>query len=462
MTLIKSISGIRGTIGQKAGENLSPQDVVECTAAFGYWLLQKGAPAKVVIGRDGRISGHMVSQLASATLIGLGIDVVDLGYSTTPTVEMAVPMEKAGAGIIITASHNPKQWNALKFVDHNGEFISKADGEALLKLLDDGEITYAEVDQLGSYSQNDRYISRHIEAVLNLPWVDASLVKGKDFKVVVDCINSTGAISIPPLLDALGCKYVLLNEEVNGEFAHNPEPLPKHLTGLCDAVQQENAMLGVAVDPDVDRLAFVCEDGSLFGEEYTLVAVADYILQQQKGNTVSNLSSTRALRDVTLKHGGQYFASAVGEVNVVSKMKEVEAVIGGEGNGGIIVPGLHYGRDALAGLAIFLTYLAKRDIKASELRATYPDYFMVKDKIALTPEIDVDLLLKELEEVFQSEEYSTIDGLKIDFEHGWVHLRKSNTEPIIRVYSESGSVEEAQALAQRMHHEVANILGAKA
>jgi phosphomannomutase len=459
LTLIKSISGIRGTIGHQAGDNLTPQDIVECTAAFGYWLLQNGATPKIVIGRDGRISGAMVSQLVSATLIGLGIDVVDLGYSTTPTVEMAVPMESAGAGIIITASHNPKQWNALKFVNHNGEFISKSDGEALLALIDSGQIVYADVDQLGKYEQKDGYIQKHIEAILALRWVDADLVNAQQYKIVVDCINSTGAISIPPLLEALGCEAILINESVTGDFAHNPEPLAQHLQELCDRVKTEQAILGVAVDPDVDRLALVTEEGELFGEEYTLVAVSDYILQQKSGNTVSNLSSTRALRDITRQHGGEYFASAVGEVNVVQKMKEVNAVIGGEGNGGVIVPDLHYGRDALAGLAIFLTYIAKEKTSPAQLKATYPQYYMVKDKITLHAGINVEHLLSKLEEKYSHEEYSTIDGLKIDFEHGWVHLRKSNTEPIIRVYSEGSSHEEAKALAQQMHEAVAEILG---
>lgn len=459
MTLIKSISGIRGTIGGKAGDNLTPQDVVECTAAFGYWLLKNGAPPKVVVGRDGRISGPMVSQLATAALIGLGIDVVDLGLSTTPTVEMAVPAEKAGAGIIFTASHNAADWNALKFLNHKGEFISQADGEALLRLLEEGNIEYAPVENLGTYRQAEGYFQYHIEKILALPYVDAEAVRERGFKVVVDCINSTGALALPPLLEALGCKTVLLNAEPNGRFAHNPEPLPQHLQELCQAVKREQAALGVAVDPDVDRLALVCEDGQLFGEEYTLVAVADYILQQKTGNTVSNLSSTRALRDVTRRHGGEYYASAVGEVNVVEKMKEMGAVIGGEGNGGVIVPGLHYGRDALAGLAIFLTHLARFGKPASALRSSYPDYYMVKDKAALKPEIDVARLLEQLEERFKNEDYSTIDGLKIDFEHGWVHLRKSNTEPIIRIYSESNSPEAAQQLAERMKTAMEEILG---
>ncbi|MCB9291394.1 MAG: phosphoglucosamine mutase [Lewinellaceae bacterium] len=462
MTLIKSISGIRGTIGGKAGDNLTPRDVVEFTAAFGCWLLENGAAPKVVIGRDGRISGPMVSQLVSSTLAGLGIDVVDLGPSTTPTVEMAVPAEKAGAGIIITASHNPENWNALKFLNHKGEFISQADGEALLRLLDSGNISFAEVGRLGAYQRGEGYIQYHLEKILSLPYVDASLVRRQGYKVVVDCINSTGSLALPPLLEALGCEAILLNGEPNGRFAHNPEPLPQHLQELCRAVTREQAALGVAVDPDVDRLALVCEDGSLFGEEYTLVAVADYILQQQPGNTVSNLSSTRALRDVTRRHGGQYFASAVGEVNVVEKMKEVNAVIGGEGNGGVIVPGLHYGRDALAGLAIFLTHLAQSGQAASKLRQAYPDYYMVKDKVALRPEIDVDLLLEELEKRFSGEDYSTIDGLKIDFENGWAHLRKSNTEPIIRIYSESDSPEAAQQLADEMKSAMEEILGQEA
>lgn len=459
LTLIKSISGIRGTIGGRAGDNLTPQDVVECTAAFGYWLLENGATPRIVVGRDGRISGPMVSRLVTATLAGLGIDVVDLGPSTTPTVEMAVPAEKAGAGIVITASHNPENWNALKFLNHKGEFISQADGQALLRLLKEGNIDYAAVGGLGSYHKADGYIEYHIEKILALPYVDAAAVRRQGYKVVVDCINSTGALALPPLLQALGCEPVLLNAEPNGRFAHNPEPLPQHLQELCQAVRREGAALGAAVDPDVDRLALVCEDGQLFGEEYTLVAVADYILQQRPGNTVSNLSSTRALRDVTRRYGGQYHASAVGEVNVVEKMKEVDAVIGGEGNGGVIVPGLHYGRDALAGLAIFLTCLAQSGRAASELRRSYPDYYMVKDKADLQPGIDVDQLLEELEKRYQEEDYSTVDGLKIDFEHGWAHLRRSNTEPIIRIYSESNSPEAAQKLADEMKAAMEEILG---
>lgn len=459
LALIKSISGIRGTIGGKSGNNLTPQDIVESTAAFGHWLLEKGAKPKVVIGRDGRISGSIVNELASATLRAMGIDVVDLGLSTTPTVEMAVTMEEAGAGIVITASHNPREWNALKFLNDKGEFISKADGEALLKIIESGDIEYAGVDELGKVLQDDRYIKRHVQAILDLPYVDAALVKSKKYRVVVDCINSSGSVAMPPLLKALGCEVELLNKKPNGRFAHNPEPLPKHLKGLSREVVEVKADLGVAVDPDVDRLAFVCEDGSMFGEEYTLVAVADYILQQQPGNTVSNLSSTRALRDITERHGGQYFASAVGEVNVVTEMKNRNAVIGGEGNGGVIVPELHYGRDAMAGVAIFLTLLAKSGQTASALKASYPEYHMVKDRIELTPQIDVDVLLKDLENKFKSEDYNTIDGLKIDFANGWVHLRKSNTEPIIRVYAEGQSPEAAQAFADRMKTAALELIG---
>lgn len=459
LALIKSISGIRGTIGGKAGDNLTPQDIVESTAAFGHWLQQNGAAPKVVIGRDGRISGAVVNELASATLRAMGIDVVDLGLSTTPTVEMAVTMEKAGAGIVVTASHNPKEWNALKFLNHKGEFISKADGEALLEIIESGDIEYAEVDEMGKVLHDGRYIKRHVQAILDLPYVDAELVKSKRFRVVVDCINSSGSVAMPPLLKALGCEVELLNKKPNGRFAHNPEPLPKHLKGLSREVVEVKAHLGVAVDPDVDRLAFVCEDGSMFGEEYTLVAIADYILQQKPGNTVSNLSSTRALRDITERHGGQYFASAVGEVNVVTEMKNRNAVIGGEGNGGVIVPELHYGRDAMAGVAIFLTYLAKKGGTASALRASYPAYFMVKDRIQLTPGIDVDGLLRDLENKFRTEDYNTIDGLKIDFAEGWVHLRKSNTEPIIRVYAEGKSPEAAQAFADRMKTAALELIG---
>ncbi|NBC08779.1 MAG: phosphoglucosamine mutase [Bacteroidetes bacterium] len=461
MTLIKSISGTRGTIGGQAGDNLTPQDIVESTAAFGYWLRQQGAVPKVVVGRDGRISGAMVSQLVIGTLRGVGIDVVDLGLSTTPTVEMAVVMEQAGAGIVITASHNPKQWNALKFLNQHGEFISKSDGEALLRIIDSGAIDYAKVGDIGYHLPVQGYIQKHVDAILELPYVDADLVRSQKYRVVVDCINSSGAVALPPLLKALGCEFELLNKKPNGRFAHNPEPLPHHLRALRETVVEEQAHLGIAVDPDVDRLAFVCEDGSWFGEEYTLVAVADYVLQQTPGNTVSNLSSTRALRDVTERHGGQYFASAVGEVNVVTEMKARNAVIGGEGNGGVILPALHYGRDALVGAAIFLTYMAKSGKRPTEIKAAYPAYEMVKDKIQLTPEIDVGRLLAKLETRFKDEPYSTIDGLKVDFPDGWVHLRKSNTEPIIRVYAEGQTQESARAFAQRMKAAADDILQQK-
>ena len=458
MALIKSISGIRGTIGGKAGDNLSPIDIVECTAAFGYWLLQNEARPKVVLGRDARISGALVSNLVSQTLLSLGIDVLDLGLSTTPTVEMAVIDEEAGAGIICTASHNPKHWNALKFLNHKGEFISKQAGESLLQLIESGDITFAEVDRLGTYTAAEGYIDKHIQHILNLPWVKPAVIQEKKFKVVVDCINSTGAISIPPLLEQLGCSVILINGTPDGHFAHNPEPLPKNLGDLSAAVLEHKADLGIAVDPDVDRLALVSEDGSMFGEEYTLVAVADYVLQIEKGNTVSNLSSSRALRDVTQGYGGTYSASAVGEVNVVAKMKEVQAVIGGEGNGGIIVPQLHYGRDALAGIALILSHLATSGKSLSTLRAGYPSYHMVKDKIALSPAINLAELLERVHDRYKEEEVSTIDGVKIDFEKSWVHLRKSNTEPIIRIYAESTSEAEALQLVESIKSEVSLIL----
>ncbi len=450
MTLIKSISGIRGTIGGKPGENLTPIDIVECTTAFGLWILKNHSNPKVVIGRDGRISGAMVSSIVSQTLISLGIDVVDLGYSTTPTVEMAVVFESAAAGIVLTASHNPKQWNALKFLNHKGEFISKADGEELLSYIEAGKLEYKEVDHLGAYTTKDGSIAEHIQAILDLDTVNADLIRSNNLKVVVDCINSTGAISIPPLLDALGVEYVLLNEEITGDFAHNPEPLPAHLVDLCDVVVKEKADFGIAVDPDVDRLALVSDDGTLFGEEYTLVAVADYLLSKKAGNTVSNLSSTRALNDITAKYGGSYYASAVGEVNVVEMMKAKDAVIGGEGNGGVIYPGLHYGRDALVGIAFVLSLIAERSTSLSALRASYPDYYISKNKIQLDDSINLDEIFKALREKFKDERLNDIDGLKIDFEEGWVHLRKSNTEPIIRVYSESKSEEKSKDLAMQV------------
>jgi len=457
LALIKSISGIRGTIGGQPGDNLTAQDIVECSAAFGQWVLQTGASPKIVIGRDARISGEWMQSLVVQTLLSLGIDVVDLGLSTTPTVEMAVPKEKAGAGIILTASHNPKQWNALKFLNQKGEFISAADGAAILKLIEDRAIKYADLNDFGKCEKRENAISQHIEAVLAMPLVDVANIRSKEFKIVVDVVNSTGAISIPPLLDALGCETILINGEPNGHFAHNPEPLPAHLTELSERVVAEGADMGIAVDPDVDRLAFISENGQPFGEEYTLVAVADYILKHKPGNTVSNLSSTRALRDVTEKQGGQYHASAVGEVNVVEKMKEVDAVIGGEGNGGIIVPELHYGRDALAGVGLFLSLLSEMGTSMSALRAAYPNYFMVKDKIALTKDVDLPAILKGIHTKYQEEECNTVDGLKIDFKHGWVHLRKSNTEPIIRIYSESVSEADANQLVAKIKEDVIEV-----
>ncbi len=450
MALIKSISGIRGTIGGTAGDHLTPQDIVECTAAFGHWLLQKGNLPKIIIGRDARISGPMVSQLVSATLNGLGIDVVDLGLSTTPTVEMAVPALEAGAGIIITASHNPKHWNALKFLNEKGEFISKADGEQLLALLSEGAIRYAPVDRLGKYETATGWIEKHVETLLGMPEVDVESIRQKKFKVVVDPVNSSGAISVPVLLERLGCEVILINAQPNGHFAHNPEPLPENLRQLSTKVTEENADLGIAVDPDVDRLALICEDGSPFGEEYTLVAVADFLLSKRPGNTVSNLSSTRALRDITQRHGGQYHTSAVGEVNVVAKMKEVNAVIGGEGNGGIIVPNLHYGRDALAGIALVLAHLAENQTTLKALKASYPHYEMVKDKIQLSPDLDLDEALRQLHRSFQQYDCNTIDGLKVNFDDRWVHMRKSNTEPIVRIYAEGPTRSDALALVAQV------------
>lgn len=458
MALIKSISGIRGTIGGVPGQNLTPQDIVECTAAFGTWLLQKGNTPKVAIGRDARISGKMVRDLVVSTLTALGIDVVDLGLSTTPTVEMAVGFEGAGAGIIITASHNPKEWNALKFLNEKGEFISAADGAAVLDLISNGGIQYQSVDALGKVLEGDNFLQKHIQAIIDLPEVEVDLVRARGFKVVLDPVNSSGAITVPDLLEYLGCEVIIINGETNGHFAHNPEPLPEHLRDLSAAILEHRADLGIAVDPDVDRLALVCENGEAFGEEYTLVAVADYMLQQTSGNTVSNLSSSRALRDVTLKHGGQYFAAAVGEVNVVEKMKAVNARIGGEGNGGIIVPELHYGRDALVGIALFLSWLAKFGGTTSTLRATYPDYQMVKDKISLPEGLDMEAILHQLEQKYQHEEHSTIDGLKIDFPQSWLHLRKSNTEPIIRIYAEAPSLAEAEALVGKIKGEVLELI----
>jgi phosphomannomutase len=459
MTLIKSISGIRGTIGGKPGNGLTPNDIVKYTAAYGRWVLQTTGVNKVVIGRDARISGEMVKNLVVGTLMSIGIDVVDIGLSTTPTVEVAVPDEKAGGGIIITASHNPKQWNALKLLNSAGEFINDAEGQAVLAIAEDSELAFAEVEQIGKVTTDDSYLQKHIDKILALPLVDAEAISKANFKVVIDCVNSTGGIFLPALLKQLGVTQV---EELfctpNGQFPHDPEPLPENLVALSAKVKETKANLGIAVDPDVDRLCFVDENGAMFGEEYTLVTVADYILQHKKGNTVSNLSSTRALRDVTELHGGVYNASAVGEVNVVTKMKETNAVIGGEGNGGIIYPELHYGRDALVGIALFLTHLAKTGKTVSELRATYPAYFISKNKITLTEGMDIDGLLKQMEVKYQHQPYSTIDGLKIEFDKQWVHLRKSNTEPVIRIYAEAESLENAAKLADRVIADIKSII----
>lgn len=455
MTLIKSISGIRGTIGGSAGDNLTARDIVDCTAAFAAWMRKTGRKPLVVLGRDGRISGEMVSQLVVQTLRLMGISVVDLGMTTTPTVEIAVPEEGAGAGIILTASHNPQHWNALKFLNEKGEFIAPADGEAFLALLEEpGAIQYADVLQLGDYRPDGTYLQKHISKILALPLVQVEAVRDRKFKVVVDGINSSGSFAVPALLEALGCDVTVLNAEPHGRFAHNPEPLPEHLEDLSKAVVAERADLGIVVDPDVDRLAFVCEDGELFGEEYTLVAVADYVLRHKPGNTVSNLSSTRALSDVTLAAKGQYFASPVGEVHVVKKMKEVGAVIGGEGNGGVIYPDLHYGRDALVGIALFLSHLVLSGFRTSVLRSRYPSYTISKNKIDLEPGIDVDRLLEQLKAKYHRERINTEDGLKIDLDQGWVHLRKSNTEPIIRIYTESHSEVIAENLANRIRADV--------
>jgi len=455
LPLIKSISGFRGTIGGRPGDNLTPQDIVECTAGFGQWVLDTTGNPLVVVGRDGRISGEIVSALVIGTLRSMGISVIDLGLSTTPTVEIAVPAEQAGGGIVLTASHNPREWNALKLLNHRGEFISAADGAAVLDLVAQGSIEYAAVGNLGAYRTDDSYIAKHIEQILALPLVDAQAVRAKGYRIVLDAINSTGALAVPPLLEALGCTTILLHGEINGQFAHNPEPLQEHLGQLATEVRQQKAHLGIAVDPDVDRLVFMCEDGELFGEEYTLVAVAEYVLAKNDGgNTVSNLSSSRALRDVTHQHGGQYHAAAVGEVNVVEKMKAVGAIIGGEGNGGVILPELHYGRDALVGIALFLTHLAHSGKQISTLRQTYPDYRMVKNKMERTPDLDLDKVFAALRAKYHHEQINTEDGLKIDFESGWVHLRPSNTEPIIRIYAESTSAVIAENLAKKIMQDV--------
>ena len=459
MTLIKSISGIRGTIGGAVDQGLTPVDAVKFAAAFGTWVIQKSGKKKIVIGRDARPSGSMISNLVSNTLIGLGIDVLDLGLSTTPTVEMAVPAEDAGGGIILTASHNPVQWNALKLLNDKGEFISGDDGKEVLAIAADDSYEFAEVKKLGKITADDTYIDKHIQTVLDLPLVDVEAIKAAKFKIAIDCVNSTGGISLPPLLKALGVETVEeLYCEPNGQFPHNPEPLPEHLGQISSVIENGQYDLGIVVDPDVDRLALLCEDGVPFGEEYTLVAVADYILSQQKGNTVSNLSSTRALRDVTEKHGGTYTAAAVGEVNVVTKMKETDAIIGGEGNGGIIYPELHYGRDALVGIALFLTHLAKYGKRMSMLKATYPSYHISKNKIDLSPDIDVDAVLVGMKEKYAKQPVNTIDGVKIEFDKEWVHLRKSNTEPIIRIYAESESQATAEHLANKIISDIREIV----
>jgi phosphomannomutase len=465
VALIKSISGIRGTIGGKTGENLTPLDIVKFTAAFGTLIKKKKGITKIVIGRDARPSGEIVSSLVSSTLQSLGIDVIDLGLSTTPTVEIAVPLEKAAGGIILTASHNPVQWNALKLLNEKGEFISGSDGEEMLKIAENEQFEFAPVTKLGQYIQDDSYLQKHIDLILNLPLVDVEAIKNKGFKVVVDGVNSSGGIAVPLLLKALHVSVKELYCEPTGHFPHNPEPLPEHLMDICREIKKGKFDLGIVVDPDVDRLALISEDGSPFGEEYTLVAVADYVLnasKKKKGNSVSNLSSTRALRDITEKAGGQYFAAAVGEVNVVTMMKECEAVIGGEGNGGIIYPDLHYGRDALVGIALFLTHLAKSNMPVSRLRAKFPNYVISKNKIELTPTINVDKVLEEIKVKYKKQPINTIDGVKIEFDREWVHLRKSNTEPIIRIYAESDLEVKAESLAKKIISDIKEIITEKA
>ena len=461
MTLIKSISGIRGTIGGKSGDGLSPLDTVKFVSAYAQWIINntKVQKIKVVVGRDARISGEMVNHVVIGTLMGMGIDVVDIGLATTPTTEIAVTSENAQGGIILTASHNPKQWNALKLLNHKGEFLSAAEGALVLDIAAKESFMYADVDKLGSLVIKTNYLDIHIQQILKLPLVDVNAIRKAQFKVAIDAVNSVGGIAIPALLKALGVKEVIeLYCDPNGIFPHNPEPLPEHLTEISKVVKDKKAHLGFVVDPDVDRLAIINEDGTMFGEEYTLVAVADYILQNKPGNTVSNLSSTRALRDVTQKYGGSYFAAAVGEVNVVDSMKKNNAVIGGEGNGGVIYPEIHYGRDALVGIALFLTYLAKSGKKCSELKSQYPKYVISKNKIELTPKINVDKILESIENKFAHEQVSTIDGVKIDFENGWVHLRKSNTEPIIRIYAESKDEHSANNLAEKIIGEIKKLI----
>jgi phosphomannomutase len=459
MTLIKSISGIRGTIGGEVGNALTPLDIVRFTASYAAFIRKENRSSNtIIIGRDARISGEMVSNIVSGTLMGCGFDVLDVGLSTTPTIEVAVQLLKSAGGIILTASHNPKQWNALKLLNAKGEFLSAADGENILSLAENDDFKFTEVDDLGNYTFDDSFNEKHIEEVLKLDLVDAALVKSARFKVVVDAVNSTGGFMVPNLLKKMGVECVKLFCDPNGQFPHNPEPLPENLTEISKLVVSERADFGIVVDPDVDRLALVCEDGSMFGEEYTLVTVADFVLSKTPGNTVSNLSSTRALSDITNKHKGSYEASAVGEVNVVEKMKATNAIIGGEGNGGVIYPEMHYGRDSLIGIALFLTQLAERKISARTLRDSYPNYFISKNKMELTPEIDLNFIFTALIEKFKHEKITIIDGLKIDFKQGWVHLRKSNTEPIIRIYSESKGEDKANALAENMINEIKKLI----
>lgn len=463
MSLIKSISGIRGTIGDNEGEGLSPIDIVKFTASYSQWVKEQNKPGtrlRIVVGRDGRISGAMVEHLVLGTLMSMGMDVINLDFASTPTTELAVINHKADGGLILTASHNPKQWNALKLLNRNGEFLSAVEGNRVLEIAEKALYTFAQVDALGTITEDKNMNAKHIQQVVDLPAVDVDAIRKANFKVVFDSINSVGGIILPDLFKALGVTNVVgLNTEPTGNFFHTPEPLPENLGQISEAMREHKADVGFVVDPDVDRLAIICEDGSMFGEEYTLVSVSDYILSQKKGNTVSNLSSTRALRDVTEQHGGQYSASAVGEVNVVAKMKEVGAVIGGEGNGGVIYPELHYGRDALVGIALFLTHLAKSKVKTSELRAKYPAYYISKNKIQLTPAVNVDAVLAEMKKRYANERVNDIDGVKIDFPTEWVHLRKSNTEPIIRIYAESKSESSADALAQRIMSEIKQIAG---
>ncbi len=452
MSLIKSISGIRGTIGGRTGDTLNPLDIVKFTTAYATFIRKSGHSQSntIVVGRDARISGEMVKNVVCGTLMGVGYDVVNIGLASTPTTELAVTMNNAAGGIIITASHNPRHWNALKLLNEKGEFLTATDGAEVLAIAEKEDFEYADVDHLGKYTEDNTLDSRHIDAVMGLKLVDAEAIKAAHFKVAVDSINSVGGIILPKLLDRLGVEYTFLNGEANGDFAHNPEPLEKNLTGIMDLVKGGGYDMGIVVDPDVDRLAFICENGQMFGEEYTLVSVADYVLSHTPGNTVSNLSSTRALRDITEKHGGVYTASAVGEVNVTTKMKAVGAVIGGEGNGGVIYPESHYGRDALVGIALFLSSLAQKKMTVSQLRATYPNYFIAKNRIDLNPSTDIDAILAKVKEMYKDEQVNDIDGVKIDFPDKWVHLRKSNTEPIIRVYSEASSMEEADELGKKI------------